>query len=338
MRRLARSLGIYSLAFVATWMFTRLTLMVSYRLELLMDSDYWRFFYRFVYQGFWLSTHMVIGNILLITVLMATVYYLKRENSKATFLGSFIYFLPTFLIFAAGMSCLFAGLELLGYFFENFIGVYSTPYRLLKNLYYIGEPFFVPYWLAISASGDTVAEIWGNLPLVRDVYSLSFIALGLLVLFLGVAAWLDAKYNDRTLARSGIYRLSRHPQYLGYILWSYGVLIYSTFRQHPWRVPTEPSLNWVISSMILIGLAYREEISLRKKPDINYGEYSQRVSFLVPLPGFIRRLFSAPFKLIWSGEYPESLREIALTILVVLVILYIPRLFGGLYQYWDPHS
>jgi hypothetical protein len=47
-----------------------------------------------------------------------------------------------------------------------------------------------------------------------------FIALGLLIFILGVLAWFYARLEKKGTADFWIYRFSRHPQYLGWIVWS----------------------------------------------------------------------------------------------------------------------
>ena len=52
-----------------------------------------------------------------------------------------------------------------------------------------------------------------------------FIGGGLLVFFIGTYAWLSARAGRKKVADMWIYRFSRHPQYAGWIMWSYGVYL-----------------------------------------------------------------------------------------------------------------
>jgi protein-S-isoprenylcysteine O-methyltransferase Ste14 len=256
----------------------------------------------------------------------------------ASFLSAVVYFVPTLFVFVVGMSTLFTGLEILGFLIAYIFRGYGIGGQFLNRLSHSGQVFLVPYWLAITAYASEGDRIWANIEQVRDVYGSIFIIVGLLVLFLGVAAWLNTKYQGRRLVDSGIYRLTRHPQYLGYILWSYGMLILSTYNQAPWRQPVEVTLNWLVSSLILVGLALVEEINLRTDDELNYVEYAKRASFMFPLPRSVRRVASTPFKIMWGSDHPENLRMVFTTLALVFLVVSLPDLiFGGLYQFWTPH-
>ena len=116
------------------------------------------------------------------------------------------------------------------------------------------------------------------------------------------------------------------------------MLILSTYNQAPWSTPTAITLNWLVSSLILVGLALVEEINLRSDDGLNYVEYADRVSFMFPLPRSVRRVVSTPFRIIWGGDYPENLRMVFATLALVFLAVSLPDLIlGGLYQFWNPH-
>jgi protein-S-isoprenylcysteine O-methyltransferase Ste14 len=236
------------------------------------------------------------------------------------------------------MTTLLTGLGILVFLIAYILMVCGIEGGFLFMLFGSGQVFLVPYWLAITAYASEGGRIWANIEQVRDVYGGIFIIVGLLVLFLGVAAWLNTKYQGRRLVDSGIYRLTRHPQYLGYILWSYGMLILSTYNQAPWRTPTAITLNWLVSSLILVGVALVEEISLRSDDGLNYVEYAERVSFMFPLPRLVRRIVSAPFRIMWGSDFPENLRMAFVTLVLVFFVISLPELIlGDIYQFWNPH-
>ena len=116
------------------------------------------------------------------------------------------------------------------------------------------------------------------------------------------------------------------------------MLILSTYNQAPWSTPTVITLNWLVSSLILVGVALAEEINLRSDDGLNYVEYADRVSFMFPLPRLVRRTVSAPFRIIWGGDYPENLRMVLKTLVLTFLVVSIPELIlGGTYQLWNPH-
>ena len=332
-----RALGVYLLALLSTYLFTEGSLWISNVTEKL-HNDYFYIFKKFIHFGFQATPVFIVGNILLISILSLAVYGIRRGKNNISIFSSILYFVPTLFNLIAGMTVLFAGLELLGVFIERVLGVESVTRIFLMHIYNVGRVFFVPYWVILNRVAPTATEQWDMTPIIRDLYGGFFVALGLSILFLGVATWINSKYDKRELIVSGIYRLSRHPQYLGYILWSYGMTILTTFRQHPMRYPLTPTINWLVSCLILVGLAYREELDLRVKESLNYSEYYHKVSFLVPILTPIRRLLMMPFRLIWHNDYPDSSKKILITLILVFLVLSIPELFfKGLYYLWNPY-
>ena len=329
-------LGLYLTALLATLFFTHVTLQIPRFLKSLTNGVFDDLLSHFVY----LSLHpiAIFGYVILILILITAVKGIVRKRYYASVISAVVYFTPTLFVFIVGMTILFTGLEipvfLIAYIFSG-LGIEGD---FVLRLYGSGQVFLVPYWIAITAYASEGGDIWANIEQVRDVYGGIFIIVGLLVLFLGVAAWLNTKYQGRRLVDSGIYRLTRHPQYLGYILWSYGMLILSTYNQAPWSTPTAITLNWLVSSLILVGLALVEEINLRSDDGLNYVEYADRVSFMFPLPRSVRRVVSTPFRIIWGGDYPENLRMVFATLALVFLAVSLPDLIlGGLYQFWNPH-
>jgi protein-S-isoprenylcysteine O-methyltransferase Ste14 len=332
----AASIGIYLTALLATLFFTYITLQIPRFLKSLTNGVFDDLCSHF---NAVLDPITIFGDLILILVLIIAIKGITRKRYLASVLSAVVYFTPTLFVFVVGMTILFTGLEILVLLIGITLRLCGIEGDFLLMLFGSGQVFFVPYWIAITAYASEGGDIWANIEQVRDVYGSIFIIVGLLVLFLGVAAWLNTKYQGGKLVDSGIYRLTRHPQYLGYILWSYGMLILSTFNQAPWRTPTAITLNWLVSSLILVGVALVEEINLRLDDGLNYVEYADRVSFMFPLPRLVRRIVSAPFRIIWGSDFPENLRMVFVTLVLVIFVISLPELIlGGTYQLWDPHK
>ncbi len=333
------TISIYLTALIATLFFTYVTLQIPRFLKSVTHGVLYDICCHFKIVGPRLDLIFIFGEVILILVLVIAIKGITRKRYFASVLSAVVYFTPTLFVFVARMSTLFTGLEIPAYLISYIFREYSIFGRYMWRLFYVGQVFLVPYWLAITAYASEGGRIWANIEQVRDVYGSTFIIVGLLVLFLGVAAWLNTKYQGRRLVDSGIYRLTRHPQYLGYILWSYGMLILSTYNQAPWRRPVEMTLNWFVSSLILVGLALAEEINLRTDDGLNYVEYAERGSFMFPLPGSVRRVVSKPFRIMWGGDHPENLRMVFKTLVLVFILVSVPDLIsGGTYQFWNPHK
>lgn len=84
--------------------------------------------------------------------------------------------------------------------------------------------------------------------------------------------------REKGLVMSGLYKVVRHPQYLGLILTTLGL----TFLGLPGIRPMS-LIAWIILVFAYIWLAHREEASLQKKYGEEFLSYKKRVPFLLPL-------------------------------------------------------
>lgn len=72
-----------------------------------------------------------------------------------------------------------------------------------------------------------------------------FLGSGLLLFSLGTLALLSARVREKDVADFWMQRVSRHSQYLGWILWSYGVYLLFLRGMYPQALPghrCEPTL------------------------------------------------------------------------------------------------
>ncbi len=77
--------------------------------------------------------------------------------------------------------------------------------------------------------------------------------LGAFIFVMGVFAWFQARCCKNKVAQHWIYRYSRHPQYLGWIIWSYGLMLYGpTLNQMKKTGVGTEKLPWLLSTMIII--------------------------------------------------------------------------------------
>ena len=129
------------------------------------------------------------------------------------------------------------------------------------------------------------------------------------------------KVAEKTVLDFWFYRYSRHPQYLGFILWSYGVMLLTALAPTPFGgYQPEPSLPWLISTMLVVCVALAEEITMIKRSGEGYRAYRERAPFMLPLSGIVIRIFTAPFRMMLKKEHPENIREVIYTFVIYLVI------------------
>ena len=93
------------------------------------------------------------------------------------------------------------------------------------------------------------------------------------------------------LLTSGLYGKVRHPQYLGFIVMTWGISAVSViweFQRHS-LIPSSGVFGyffhrWVVVSLAYVALAFLEERYLLKKHPEEYKEYKEKVPFLFPVP------------------------------------------------------
>jgi hypothetical protein len=129
----------------------------------------------------------------------------------------------------------------------------------------------------------------------------------------GVIAWLQGTLKRKKIFDFSIYKYSRHPQYLGYLIWSYGIYLL-TLRPlgglvHGARI-FEYTFIWFLSALIIIGVALYEEVLMNNKHQEFYTEYQKKVSFLIPLPKKVRSAFTFPMRIVFKKDLPQNLLEI----------------------------
>ena len=230
-------------------------------------------------------------------------------SGKTSFssLGAGLLFLPVFAQFSTVMFFL-AGL---GFLNLAWLPVLDVSFDIGR----LGEIVYLPYNVLL-----TLFRGWGvdiHRPLV-----LLTIGGGLLLFVLGTLAWFVARQRGQSVADLWIYRLTRHPQYLGWIVWSYGMLLALKrvrYQKRSWGIPA--SLPWLLSAMVIVGVALFEERKMKRLAGKAYDDYREKTSFLLPLPRFLRRVFSAPVRLLFHKSVPERKGEIAGVLVVMTALL-----------------
>jgi protein-S-isoprenylcysteine O-methyltransferase Ste14 len=241
------------------------------------------------------------GLILLIAAGFAT----ARAGWAA--LGGVALMLPVFAQFASVMFFL-AGLGLLNVLWLPVLDV-SFDLGVLGEI--ARAPYDAALWLGRRA-GLRVAR-----PLVY-----LFVTSGLLVFFLGTFAWLRTRARGQAVADSWVYRFCRHPQYLGWILWSYGLYLLTLQGRYPkrsWGISA--ALPWLVSSLVIVGVALVEELGMRARHGDAYEAYRRSAPFMVPLPRALQRLLAAPLRMLFGTDWPTRRREVVAVLGLYLVLL-----------------
>lgn len=237
-------------------------------------------------------------------IVLATAGLLTERRGVAS-LGSIGFILPIYGYFLLHMSFL-AGLGVLTALW--------TP--LWGDLVRLGDVAYLPYVMVVypfSLAGMDVRQP------VAGLYA----GAGLFLFILGVLTWFYARWQQKGTADFWIYRFTRHPQYLGWILWSYGLMLRVAQRHDTPLQQGNPgaSLPWAISTLIIVCVALSEEISMRRRYGRGYEAYSSRAPFMLPLSGLLVRVISAPFRAITGRGEVAGRRDLLLVFVIYLAVV-----------------
>jgi protein-S-isoprenylcysteine O-methyltransferase Ste14 len=224
--------------------------------------------------------------------------------------GAVAFFLPVFGQFAFSMFFL-AGLGLLRFLWMPLLDLSYDVMRLGDAIWL---PYMVPVWLAGVAGFD-----------IRDPLIYALMGGGILIFLLGTVAWLEVRSRGAATAMTSVYRLSRHPQYLGWIIWSYGLALYLSLHsmhfQFKIRWGIGNSLPWLIATLVIVGVALLEEIRMRREQGESYAAWARRTPFLLPLPRWLAAAIGAPMRLLLRRQRPETGRQVAMVVALYAALL-----------------
>ena len=246
---------------------------------------------------------------LAIIVVLIVVGFITKKSGLVS-AGAIALFLPVFGHFSFNMFFL-AGL---GAMRIVWMPILDISYDILR----LGDIAFLPYMITVYLPALVGIDITKIIPYI-------IMGSGILIFILGTQAWMFARFNKKGVATFWIYRFSRHPQYLGWIIWSYGLLIYlihnSSLVHFKLTYEMPSSLPWLITSLVIICVALLEETMMKQNYPDEYDDYRKQAPFLFPIPGFISKIITLPVKLLLRKEQPESGKEVAIVFFVYLGIL-----------------
>lgn len=251
------------------------------------------------------------GSLLLIAVLIVIGFVTKK--SGWAYAGAFALFLPVFGQFALSMFFL-AGLGILRVVWLPFMDVSF-------NVLQLGNIIFLPYDILMWFAG---LFNWN----AHNFLAYFFMSAGAFLFVWGVLVWLQARFGGKGVASNAIYKFSRHPQYLGWIIWSYGMVLFSFHINNmkmSWSVSS--SLPWLLATMVIIGICLIEEIKMKERNGEEYDKYRAKTSFLFPVPKWIKTIINAPMKLLIHKDNPSTKSEAAGVTSFYTVILILLSLF-----------
>lgn len=228
-------------------------------------------------------------------------FLLRRKN--LTSVGVLAFFLPTFGYFAGHMFFL-AGLGILR---AMWIPLWQ------QGIMRLGDVVYLPYMAVVYPFHLAGID-------VRMAVAYTAVTIGFFLFLLGTIAWFRGKARNQKTVNFWIYRFSRHPQYLGFIVWSYGIMLLAAFQPVPFGgMNPGASLPWVISTLLVICIALSEEMKMSREDRIGYLAYRRTAPFLFPVPESVVRIVKAPLGLLPGKGDPANGRRLACTFGIYLL-------------------
>jgi len=260
----------------------------------------------------------LIGYVSLGVIILLIIVGFILNKKGLTSSAAILLFLPVFGQFAATMFFL-GGLAFLRLLWFPFL---DASFDIMK----LGDIVSLPYHKLLEWSASLGIYLYRPLPFVIT-------GLGIFIFMLGTLAWFHSKIKKKEVTDFWLYRFSRHPQYLGWIIWSYGIMILpGSNMKRSYSISS--SLPWLLSTMIIIGVALFEELRMKKKAGEEYKIYQQKTPFLFPLPKFITYLIKTPHRLFFKKKNFERKREI-LTFLAfyTIILIVLSGFYSGLFSF-----
>lgn len=311
----------FVVSIVLSAVFTYAFLYVAQAVPFLLDRVLRRFFPD-VPLGMWdeaIESMLPYGYVALAVAVLLVIAGLVGRRLWLSKFGALVLYIPTFGYFAVAMFLL-AGVGVLRLLWLPVIqpGVWRLGHAVLLPVH-----LFIGFLTSVLGLGTPYS--------LGPPVSLFLRALGIFVFFLGVASWLYGRYQGLRVIDIWIYRYSRHPQYLGFLIWSYGLLTLVAYRIYVRGAFAEPpTLIWLIMACLLTLVALREEGEMVKRHGEEYLAYASKTPFYLPLPRPLVALLTLPHRLLRYeiGSWRRGGLVILIYAAVIVLISYLIYCLG----------
>ena len=253
-----------------------------------------------------------------LTILLIGLSYFNKSLKIAWF-GTLAVYIPIFGHFALEMFY-FAGIGILRI-------LWLPLFDFSLELFKLGAIVLLPYNFLESLLHPFLIIFFESYEIPLLIQTL-IIGLGLVIMFISTLNWFYGRIQEKSLGTFGLYRYSRHPQYLGFLIWSYGVLLLvPDFHAEGGYVPL-PTLQWLIFALLVIRNALTEEHLLLKIHPEEYQQFRKTVPFLIPFTSLISQILLRIPRVFLKKDYPETQFEIILFLGFYFAILVLLSLIG----------
>lgn len=267
-----------------------------------------------------------LGYVCLGITLALIIFGAVLGSGKLAFVGSLTLYLPAFSYFATAMFFL-AGVGILRVLWLPIIelmpgsSIYEKIY-MTSNIIELGDIVYLPYDAIRFVLLAFIREPTYHGSLDEVLFKVIVIA-GSILFFISCATWFYTKFQKLNFASILIYKHSRHPQYVSFLIWSYGLLVYDKYVFNPPKGGyfAPPPLLWLLFALTVIGTALHEEKTMLSKHSKEYTEYRSRTPFMIPIGKPFGRILTAPVRLVFKKTYPEKAGEITAILAAYCLVL-----------------
>ncbi len=255
-----------------------------------------------------------IGTLLFLILILLIIIGLVIKRFKLSSLSSFALYLPVFANFCFIMFK-FAGLGLTRFLWYPILQI--NPYILDLGDFIVPLTFLVEdlehllYSVTPPPLNLLIMPIYFLVRIFFAIVISSLGAFGAGIFLLSIVTWFYGKFTKKNLLDFWVYKYSRHPQYLGLILWSYALnvslLPISIGISSMYGI--SPTIFWLISALFIIGAAIQEENQLKTVLKEEHEIWRQNTPFLIPIPSRIKNGIQWFVKRLIKKDWPINNKE-----------------------------
>ncbi|MFW9906035.1 MAG: methyltransferase family protein [Candidatus Thorarchaeota archaeon] len=264
----------------------------------------------------------LIGSVIFLLLIVLIILGVIIKRFDLSFLGSFTLYLPIFANFCFIMF-MFAGLGITRLLWYPIIQINPSLLELgdfIPPLYFLGSDLFYFIYSLIPPPLDALIFFFLDFSFLFQIMMLIFLLIGLGIFIFSVITWFYGKFSGIHLLDFWIYKYSRHPQYLGLLIWSYSLtgLLAS--------LASSPTIIWLISALFIVGAAIQEENHLMMVFKEEHEKWRQTTPFLLPVPTRISNGIQWLVRHVIKKDWPSNHKEI----LMVLAFFGIMIIFSSM--------
>ena len=265
----------------------------------------------------------LIGTVIFFLLIILIILGVIIKRFQLSFLGSFALYLPIFANFCLIMF-MFAGIGITRLLWYPIIQINPSLLELgdlIFPLYFLGSNLFYFIYSLIPPPLNALI-FYLDFSYLFQIVIMIFFLIGLGIFIFSIITWFYGKFSGKHLLDFWIYKYSRHPQYFGFLIWSYSLTNMLSFE---YKAP----IIWLIFALFVIGAAIQEENHLMMVFKEEHETWRQTTPFLLPLPTRITNGIQWFVRQVIKKDWPSNSKEIVMVLAFFgIMIIFSSILFG----------